>query len=460
MNLTIKIGGEVVDVTSELVCNLKKQSPMFLRDEVMGDYAEEIILPFTVRNDRILGYYRHPQVLASPTKMYCEQYVNSNRLARGYVLPLEAISDYKLGYTSNLEAVFGNLRTKSLREIDFGTLPIPSDFDVTLSNTYATGGYVFPSIKNPDFYQNMPAGFSGIINECTAGHYTSSTKVPMFFLRYILDQIATKVDYEFSFDTPEINRFLIYNTLSLDELNTIYPQNHLPDLPLGVFLLEVAKLTNSALFFDAPNRKLQFRTRKSVYQADCTLDWSKKAKPILGKIPTNISGLELSFSVDSDDATTKVQHPYFDGYLTAGAEENIFKVQTVWSSLITDGGLPFTLQQGITTGQNDKHFTPRVLLWAGVVDGVPVALPEVSGLGLYWNGANGLYNTYYKEEESFLMNTFRTPPVDLYLTESDLAGWTPDRKIHINGVNYIFEEIVCPLHNLSLGCVGHGYRIN
>lgn len=459
MNLTIKIAGEVVDIPKDIACNLKRNSPIFQRDEVTGDYAEQILLPFTIRNDRILQYFRHPQVVASPAKLYCEQYVNTNLLARGYVLPLEAIDHYQLGYTSGLADAFGILRTKSLREIDFGRINIPIDYATTLSNTYAQGGFVFPTINSPDFYQNSPQGFSGRLNDFANGSYTAGTKVPMFFVRYILDKIAEKVGYVFSYDTPEINRFLMYNTVSLDQQNIIVVQTHLPDLTVGSFLLEFAKLTNSALFFDVPNRTLQFKTRKNIYNADCTLNWSHKASPIQGKVPIRISGIQLSWGLDSDDATTKIGLPFTQPYLTPDALQDVVNIQTVWSTLTTDAGLPFSLQQGITTGQNDKKFSPRLLQWAGLYNGMPLAHAEVAGLSLDWNRNNGLFYNYYLSEEQFLLNTFKTPPIRLYLTESDLASWTPDQKVYINGVIYLFEEIECPLHDLSMGCIATGYRI-
>lgn len=456
MKLLIKIAGQTVDVSPDTAINLVRKSPVFQRDEIIGDYAEEINLPFTLQNDKILGYFRHPQSATAIQRMYCEQYVNTNMLTRGYVLPMEAIDNYRLAYTSGLADAFGNIRTKSLRGIDFGSIALPTNYNNTLTNTYQNGGFVFPCIWSPEFYQNPPEGFNGKINEYNNG-YTTGPKVPMFFVRYILEQIASLTGFVFSFDTPEINNWIIYNIQSLDSLGTILPQNHLPDLTVGQFLLEFAKLTNSALFFDVPNRTLQFKTRKSVYQSECTLDWSKKASPIKGKIPFGSSGLELLFTEDSDDGVTKLMP--LESYLSTGANEDITKIETVWSTLPTVNGLPYTLQQGITVGQNDKTFSPRLLQWSGLQNGVPLAKAETNSLELFWTTNNGLFKRYYQEEEWLNQNTFIIPPVTLYLTESDLAQWTPDQKVHINGVNYLFDQIECPLHNLSQGCIGTAYRV-
>jgi hypothetical protein len=235
MKLLIKIAGQTVDVSPDTAINLVRKSPVFQRDEIIGDYAEEINLPFTLQNDKILGYFRHPQSATAIQRMYCEQYVNTNMLTRGYVLPMEAIDNYRLAYTSGLADAFGNIRTKSLRSIDFGSIALPTNYNNTLTNTYQNGGFVFPCIWSPEFYQNPPEGFNGKINDYNNGY--TRPKVPMFFVRYILEQIASLTGFVFSFDTPEINNWIIYNTQSLDSLGTILPQNHLPDLTVGQFLL-------------------------------------------------------------------------------------------------------------------------------------------------------------------------------------------------------------------------------
>ena len=118
-------------------------------------------------------------------------------------------------------------------------------------------------------------------------------------------------------------------------------------------------------------------------------------------------------------------------------------------------GLPFTRQAGITDGQADKKFAPRLLKWNGVQVGIPLTTSEPFDL----NTTTGIFNTYYQEDEKFQMNTFRTPNINLYLNETDLTAWKPDKKVHINGVNYIFEEINCPLHNLKEGCTAIGWRV-
>ncbi|MCU0336342.1 MAG: hypothetical protein MUF12_00635 [Sediminibacterium sp.] len=462
MSLSLKIAGQIADLPEDFSLDLRKGNAFFEREELTSDFSNEFSLPFSVRNDLILGEYRNPQVLVKTSKFYCEQVVNTHLLARGYVIPFEAVDSYSLGFTTSLADTFGNNRTKSLREIDFGTIAIPSNFNSTLGNSYDNGGFVFPMIDNTDFYANPQAGFSGFINDFSAGAYLNGTKVPMFFVWNILNRIADLVGFDFQHNIPETYNWILYNTQSLDNKSVITIQDHLPDITVGQFILQFAKMTNSAVYMDVPNRVLTFKTRKSILNAECTLDWSRKSSPIKGKVPVNITGFDIKYNLDSDDATAKIITPIFQNYQTAGitAEElaDLQPFELEFSSLKMENGIPYTRQAGITDFQADKKFTPRLLQWVGLSGGIPLATSETANFSFDLNATNGVVNTYYKEDELFQMNTFRTPTINLYLSETDLSEWTPDRKVHINGVNYIFEEINCPLHNLKQGCTALGWR--
>jgi hypothetical protein len=463
MSLTIKIAGQTVDLPEGFSMNLRKGNPFFEREELTSNFSNEFSLPFSVRNDLILGEYRNPQVLIQPTKFYCEQLVNTHLIARGYAIPFEAIESYSMGFTTSLADTFGVYRTKSLREIDFGTIALPANYNATITNTATVGGFVFPKINNNDFYTNAPSGFSGFINDYVSGSYTAGTKVPMFFAWNILNRIADLVGFAFEHNIPESFNWLLYNTQSLDNRTAIIIQDHLPNMTVAQFILQFAKMTNSAVYMDVPNRVLKFKTRKSILNAECTLDWSRKSNPIKGKTPVSISGFEITQTLDSDDATAKVTDRFFQNYQTLGVGPDgigsLQPYQLEFSTLTMQGGIPFSKQLGITDGQADKKFAPRLLQWMGLQGGVPLATSETASLSFDLNAPNGLINTYYKEDEVFQKNTFKTPTVTLYLSETDLSEWTPDRKVHINGVNYIFEEINCPLHNLKEGSTAVGWRV-
>lgn len=458
MSLTMKIAGQTVELPQGFKLDLRKGNTFFEREELTPDFSNDFSLPFSIRNDLILGEYRNPLVISQPKKFYCEQLVNTHLLARGYAIPFEAVDSYTLGFTTSIADTFGVTRSKSLRELDFGTIPLPT-YNTTIANTYQDGGFVFPLIDNTEFYTNAPETFTGFVNDYVSGAYTTGTKVPMFFVWNILNRIAEMVGFLFEHNIPETNSWILYNTQSLDGKSAITIQDHLPDISVAQFILQFAKMTNSAISIDVPNRILKFKTRKSILNAETTLDWSAKSSPIKGKTPIRVSGIELVQTLDSDDSTAKITENIFKNYQRAGVPTdelgNLASYQLLFSSLLMKNGLPFTRQAGVTDGQADKKFAPRLLKWNGVQAGVPLATSEPFD----FNSVNGIFNTYYQEDEKFQMNTFRTPNVNLYLNETDLTEWTPDKKVHINGVNYIFEEINCPLHNLKEGCTAIGWRV-
>ena len=475
-NLEIKIAGQSVEIPEGREYILKRKSPLLDKTEVLGDYMEEIDLPFTVNNDRILGHYRNPQVLDQPTRAYCEQSVNSNMMARGFVIPSSAIDSYKLAFTCGLADAFGNLRTKNLNEINFGSISLPlpiidrqNFYNNSINNTWNNHGYTFPTVENEDFYGGInPENFNGRVNDFATGAYTSSTKVPYFFWKYIAQEIATKVGWTFSgewWNSQACSALLIDNTYSLDTLDSILIQNHLPTLTVGQFLLQTAILDDVVLMFDVPNRILRFELMDSFLKNTAALDWSSKCQPITGKVPARVVGIELKWNLDADDALAKITDIFYQNYVTPGTDseaEGLLKFETVWSSVVTSpNGFAIQKKQGITpvNKQLDKKFTPRLVFWNGMVSGYPRATNTLGTKKLQWNGAGGLYQTSWKREERFRMQTFQTPTVKMFLTESDLTEWSPEKKVHINGVNYLFESIDCPLHNLPQGCNGIGWRV-
>lgn len=467
MKLEIRIGpdlttAEPVDLTTGGAVELKRVNPIFNKEEIEGDRAPNFTLPFSERNDRVLGRFRDPQVVGSRLKFYGEKYVDTHRIIRGDVKLHQAVSNYELYFLNNLADAFGDLRTRKLSEIDFGTVALPTNFNATLTNTWATGGYVLPVIENPDFYgQTPPGGFSGKVNDYASG-YTSGVKVPMLFWKWVAEWIRQETGFTFTGDFwthPLTERLLVYNTRSLDGATAIRLQDHLPDMTVGRFFVETAKLFDVAMFFDLPNRTLRMDFVGPILEAPCEVDWSQYCPRFTGKLPVAVKGLELAFSLDSGDATAKVTEPDFESYLTGGLSlddrANVMKVTSAWSSLATGtSGLPFTRQQGITpTGkQDDKKFTPRLLLWHGLSGGVPLALNTWSTYDLAWNGPDGLAARFWALEEAWRRATFKTPPLRVYLPAREVAQYSPRRKVHLHGVNYLVDEFIAPLHDLRLGC--------
>jgi hypothetical protein len=456
-NLRLFNGAGDFDLPKDLSYNYVRKSPIFTRDLVIGDYSNEFNLPFTVKNDTFFNFFRHNQASSRLSKIYCEQYVDTNLQSKGYLLPLSTEDGYRVSYSSNLQEVFGIYRSMPLNQIDFGTITIPSSLTSTLANTWTTGGFVFPTISSPQYYQNPVSGYNGKFNDYNEG-YLASPVVPMFFVRKVLALITTLTGYTFGIDFSDMDTWIIYNTFDVDGQASCLIQNHLPDLNLGEFVIELAKMTNSALFFDVIAKKITFKKRTTIFTGETTLNWSNKVGKFY-KVPVYTSGIQVSFALDTDDATTKLNNAIFDYYLTANSDENIEKIDLKFSTLIVDNGFAHTLQNGITTDQPDKSFGAKLLIWA-VASGSPKALPTYGDYDFsLLNSGNGLIAKYYALEEQFWKKTHRVERIPLSLNSVDLSSWSPEKKVYINGINYLFDEITCPLHDLSQPCIASGYAL-
>lgn len=476
MSLDVRIEGERLDLPQGSYYELKRQHPFFQKDAVVGGSVASFKVPFTPTNDRILGRLWDVRTVAGLSRWYCEKYVNTNCIERGYVGVNSAVDEYDLYYTDNLSEAFGAWRTRKLSEVDFGTMALPSNYSDTLTNAWnSTWGVVFPTIDNADFYgTSAPGGFSGKVNDYTSGSYTAGVKVPMVLAKWLLQKIATLTDFTFSgpwWDDAATDRLLLYNLRSLDGLTNIRIQDHLPvDWTVGGLLLQLTKLHNVVPFFDVPNRRIRFEYASAVLSAPVTRNWTAKARPRPPRMPAATSGLELSWLLDSGDATAKIADSAFASYITPGIPTDdraggLWKMAFGVAPLQQVGGLPYTRQPGITPAQSDKKGTPRLLYWHGLSGGVPLASSTFSAYSLNLNGLNGIYDRYWQAEDLFRQSTFSVQhrvtlnAGDLAWLLSAMQGKTDEHaKIHIGGINYLVSELVAPLP-LRGDCLLTGYRI-
>jgi len=120
--LDIRIDGYSVDLSPSTAFVLTKRNPMFVFSEIPGSYVLAFSLPVTPRNRRILGYFEHPQTASNNRAFYCEKYVDSNLIERGYAKIQNADNlTYNLYFTQNLNEIFGDYQQTLLSQIPFGS---------------------------------------------------------------------------------------------------------------------------------------------------------------------------------------------------------------------------------------------------------------------------------------------------------------------------------------------------
>jgi hypothetical protein len=445
--IDIRIEGESMDLFSGTRLTLEGFNPMLEFTKVPGTRVYGFTLPDTPKNRRVLGFFNQAQIAYSNRKFYCEKYVNSQLIERGFVMIQDApAGSYNLYFTQNLGEVFGDLQTTLLPDINFGSMVLPVNLQP--DPAWATASMLFPMVENPGFYGNQGvAGYNGIMNRYDNNQYDTAGRVPMIPLHWLMAKFGELTGWQFGgtfMNDPDLSRLLLYNLTSLDGTNNVVYQNHLPDLTFSGMVMAFRQLFNLYLEFDVRRKVMTADFVEDILKQDVKLDWTGKVSPDHTKVPDLQNRLELSYLIDGNDALLKPIPTYFDKYTTAETQQtaggSVTPVRSAFSTLLTnpETGLAMTSQPGISINNKDNtnRPTPKVLFWNGLVDGKPVATNTRNGKALTWHGPGNLVDTYWREFERFKARTFLIRK-NVVLTPADLAQFRFRNKVHIRGVNYL-----------------------
>lgn len=458
----IRIENKTVDLNPGMVITLNRFNPVFDFNEIQGAKVYDFTLPFSPRNNAIMGYLNEPQVAWKSVDFFCEKYVFGELIERGYV-QVKSVSNegYNVIYTQNLGEIFGDYQKIPLNLIDFGGEAIPGV--LTAAANHLTDKYCFPMVHNPAFYGTaIPGTYNNYMNEYVSGAYVSTApQVPMLFLRFVLEKIATLCNFTFEGDfvTDAImKRLIFYNTFSLEGRTTIEYCNHLPEMTIPELLKELRKLFNLGLFFDVRSRTLKMRYVDTLLAQPTTLNWSKKFAPVANRSPELASRLELDWEIDGGDGLMKVRPDDYEKYTSAGSGL-LFPIKTRFSAPDVDGTGRIKVEQpGITpiNNQLNNRFGPRLVFWGGMSGSIPIASNASGTYRLAWHGANNLATTFWPGFETFRANTFSRKMLgDLNATDIAMidmhrrAGET--MSVFVHGREYLIgnQRINLPLQGVS-----------
>lgn len=448
----IKLDGQVMDMLPGQSVTLERYNPIFDFETIRGAKVLDFTLPFSPKNDAFFNFAGLHQSRLDVKKFYCEKYAEGILFERGYVELLDVTdSGYQVFFTQNLGNFFGDYQNTLMNLIDFGSenINLQVDFD------YLTDSVAFPSIINRSFFaDNVKAGFNGIVNEVSGGNFVvASPKVPMLSLKTVFDKISGLCNVTFSgnfFLTEWYQRGLLDNTFALDGATTILLQNHLPRLTIPDFLKEFAKLLNVAIYIDPVARIVRMKMRDEQMQQATRIDLTGKVTPGNSRTPLRTKRLELDWELDGDDNLMKTVAADFLKYQTAGNQDEFFTIKSRFSTRLKDAttGLAICEQVGISSEfkQQGNSFTPKLLLWNGVVNGVPTATNEFGNYRLAWHGAKNLVSSNFsfleqwRERTSARPVTARLSPADLAMLDYHRSGGD-DSIVHVHGRDYYIESI-------------------
>lgn len=447
--MEIKIDGQEIDVVDRSIV-LELVNPMVGFADVPGAKAYDIKVKDTDLTKRVLGNIQHPLVRADSKLLPTELTRGKVTIEKGVSVVRPSNDGFSLGFTSNYAELFGAAQSKTLREIDFGVLPFGSaEINASLANTYLINGWVLPTVKNAKFYENgnVPGGWTGKVNDFDSGSFTGGEKTPMFFVKYVLKSLADSAGVTFKgvfWESDLMNKLLFYTNQVA--AGTIEVRKHLPNLTVGAVLLGLRKAFNMVIRIDAPNRSIRLDFGRDLLKEVPNKNWNDRIKRLRSGTPTWSEGLRLRFSADGNDGFSK--DAFYLPYESApsGKDLGFNVIESVFSSTLMDGAIPWADQAGNTAGQEDKDCSPRLLYWIG--GATPAASNSYGGVAFsaidhaaeYWQEQEVFFKAGFMVDENMVLSS-----MDIADVSARFRGERAEAPIYYaSGVNWLVQSLTVP----------------
>lgn len=451
----ITINGQKADINVGESVVLERYNPLLNFETIPGAIVNNFELPFSPKNDLIFDFAIHPQTRFTKRSYYCEKKADGVVIEKGTIELIDIQESYIVAFTSNLSEFFGDYQRIMLNKLPLGSEVIPVSPEKTPN--YLTAKYCWPTILNAEFYgTETQAGWNGKMNEWAGLVLNAHARVPMMFLRFVMDKLATLCNFTYSgtfVDSDVFKRMIVYNTFSLDDATNISYANHLPELSVIDLFLELRKLLNLRITLNPASRVVSIDFADAYFAQAAKLDWTTKTVPTKSRSPIRDNRLELDWDIDSNDGILKVVPTDFDVYRTAG-DGFLFQIKSAFSTLQKDaGGFSITSQKGITPrfAQGGEKFGPRLLFW----NDNSVATNEHDIYRLAWHGTNSIPQRFWANFEQFRLNTaYKINPINLNAVDVAAINWVePDAEnvVYIKGKEYIIDylKVILPLEGVA-----------
>lgn len=453
----ITLDGRKVDLLPGESVVLERHNPLLAFDTIPGAIVNDFELPFSPKNDLTFDFVLHPQTRFQKRTYYTEKKVDGVVIEKGWTELVDIRDTYIVSYTSNLSVFFGDYHNILLNKLPIGSEAIPVSPEK--NPNYLTAKYCWPTILNAQFYgTEIQAGWNGKMNEWAGSVLNANARVPMMFLRFVLEKLATLCDFSYSgtfLESEVFKRLILYNTFSLDDATTISYANHLPELSVIDFFLELRKLLNLRILLNPAKRAIKIDFADPLFAKAAKLDWTTKAVPTKSRSPIRNNRIELDWQIEQNDAVLKVVPADFDVYRTVGTGF-LFPIKSAFSTLKKDAsGFSITSQKGITPrfAQGGEKFSPRLIFW----NGNATATNEYDIYRLALNGVNSIPQRFFANFEQFWQNTaYKTFPINLNAIDVAAINWLDtdieaENTVYIKGREYIIDSVrvILPLEGVA-----------
>lgn len=359
------------------------------------------------------------------------------------------------------------------------------------ANVLPTSDFVFPTYYNKKFYDSQDGKFTGIFNEYVDGAFVfkhiddSSSFVPMFSLAYIFRKIeettGIKITGDFIADA-DMQKLIFWNNHSLDYFENTYaetpyhtyydkidPRNHIPDMSINEFFIELGKLFSLGFDFDNDAKTLELYFRRDIIKNQDFIDISSKTNPRYEFDYGQNEGYTLVYKWNSkDELFVKDPAEMAPLVIGEGKTKTELKMHTVFTrkSSITYstvvGGVqnirsfgrkvPVVEQPGTWAGKAPES-DPRLLFFHGfqpdfVGDLYPYASSDnldydgnvLGEYSLAWQGTTSLYEEFHRDWIDFLMID-QSITRESYWSIIDLLNYQFKSKYRVDQIRYMIPKI-------------------
>lgn len=336
--------GHRLQLLSNTSLQLTLESPVWFGDRRPDVLATVKTYSFTVPNtahNRLL--LDRPDLLDNPNTLlvqdgwsihYDEWLLFTGRIE---VEDTEKDSDFRITFVGGLAGSLAALRDKPLSTIfadDVREIGNALTHAKTVLTNPLSFDYVFPTIRtapettlddatNPEQYEFVNK-YDGTNFVTDAGSDRAASIIPMFrvhrILRTLLGEAGMQLTGEFDAGefALELRNLILFNNVTLDRLasvpsegdpaftdvalgDSIRVAEHLPEMPAGELLKQIASTLGMAIFLDAGTRQVNMKFQKNLLTGTA-VNWTSKVDPLfIRQRPVEYIPTRFAYDHPSDD---------------------------------------------------------------------------------------------------------------------------------------------------------------
>lgn len=452
--------GDDIDMSADSTLRVAGSNPLFTPGRIPGARVYRFRAMRTKKNQQNFGFAERLNLQEKTLKIEdVDLYIHKVRWKRGVLRVNEAGSEgYELSFHMDAGDIAQKLSGRLMTSLGLGSDPR----DLLTISTYPTMNYVMFPVKNDVFYSEN-ANYGGTVNAYASGAYlandsTNKTKyslTPFPYLLHILNKTFQVLGYRgiagaWTTDAT-IQRVAVFSNYAIDLLDgtginvwqdTVTYNNHVPEMTVGKFLIEVALHFGIMYEVDDRENMINIHRIKDVLADQSYTDLSARTSKVYKVTPNDYHGYRFQSNIFSADELLSESM----GWLAHTVDSGRQRIDSEAMPLLMDNGVPYTNTPGSSPefGQGTNQSGLRFMFFEGMVDDgaggtKPKGNYEIAAQSLRWGGTTGIVEAFWQE---FIDLQKITEEVKLQVRMSvpEFLNFDMKRKVMIDGVKYVVGE--------------------